>query len=439
MKSQKLSKKKMLSTFTASAILATCLLPASTMVHAEEKVAQEKQVQNSGFQTIDGKTYYFGQKNDGTGLAEGEKAIWTVNINGKSHYFSGDGSARAANSWLADYHQDGAPNTWYILEKGEKASSWQQIDGKWYYFDPNNDYRMVSNWKQIDGKWYYFDPNNNNKMALGWEEINGKWYYLSKKGDGLINLVEGEMTSGFQTIDGKTYYFGQKHDETGLTEGEMAKDWFKIGEDWYRTNEDGAQNFGTLNMASDKYFFDKKTGKSLGSIRKDVELKYIAGASGPVRVVGFYGYGPEGKNATRIQGLHEFNGEKYYFDGNGEMATDWKEIDGNWYYFDSSGKAADSGWKQQTFNFAWAKWNWYYFNSDGKMATGWKKSDGKLYYFAQKNDDFGDFGEGTMVRGMKRINGKLYQFDSDNGACAGEVGRDGNGHTILIYPKVDAS
>ncbi|MFJ8119917.1 hypothetical protein ACIQ48_29540, partial [Bacillus mycoides] len=429
MKHKKRSKKKMLSTFTASAILTTSLLPGVQMVHAEEKVAQEKQVQSSGFQTIDGKTYYFGQKNDGTGLAEGEMAIWTVNINGKPHYFSGDGSAWAANSWLADYHQDGAPNTWYILEKGEKASGFKQIDGKWYYFDPNNDYRMASGFLTIDGKTYYFDPNNNNKMATGWEEIDGKWYYLSKKGDGLSSLVEGEMASGFLTIDGKTYYFGQKHDETGLTEGEMAiwtvkinekphyfsgdgsaraanswladyhqdsapktwyilekgemasgfkqidgkwyyfdpnndyrmasgfltidgktyyfdpnndyrmaKDWFQVGEDWYRANEDGALNKGTLDWRSDNYFFDEKTGKNLGSMKK-MENAY-------------YGYGP-GKDAKLLQGFHEFDGKTYYFgkkdDGTGlaegEKAIWTVNINGKSHYFSGDGSAwAANSW-----------------------------------------------------------------------------------------------
>ncbi|MFJ8119912.1 hypothetical protein [Bacillus mycoides] len=87
MKHKKRSKKKMLSTFTASAILTTSILPGVQMVHAEEKVAQEKQVQHAGFQTIIGKTYYFGKKDDGTGLAEGQRATGFQTINGKTYYF----------------------------------------------------------------------------------------------------------------------------------------------------------------------------------------------------------------------------------------------------------------------------------------------------------------------------------------------------------------
>ncbi|MFJ8120035.1 N-acetylmuramoyl-L-alanine amidase family protein, partial [Bacillus mycoides] len=139
---------------------------------------------STGFQTIEGKQYYFGKKEDGTGLAEGERARWTVNINGKLHYFSGDGSAWAANSWLADYNQDDKPNTWYILEKGE----------------------MASGFKQIDGKTYYFDPNNRCRMSTGFQTIEGKQYYFGKKEDG-TGLAEGERARWTVNINGKLHYF----------------------------------------------------------------------------------------------------------------------------------------------------------------------------------------------------------------------------------------
>lgn len=136
------------------------------------------------FQTIDGKIYYFGKQGDETGLDEGEMAKWTIKINGKYYYFSTDGSAWLANSWLPDYHQSGNPNTWYILKKGE----------------------MDSGLKQIEGKWYYFDPNNKCRKATDFQTIDGKIYYFGKKEDG-TKLVEGEMATGPQVINRKLYYF----------------------------------------------------------------------------------------------------------------------------------------------------------------------------------------------------------------------------------------
>ncbi|MFJ8120045.1 N-acetylmuramoyl-L-alanine amidase family protein, partial [Bacillus mycoides] len=195
-----------------------------------------------GFHEFNGKTYYFGQKNDGTGLAEGEKAIWTVKINGKSHYFSGDGSAQAANSWLADYHQAGEPNTWYILGNGEMASGFKQIDGKTYYFDPNNDYRMAKDWFKIGEDWYRAETDG--KLNVGILESGSDKYFFDKTtGKSLFSIRSGyhyygygpggsnaTRIHGFYEFDGKKYYFGKKDDGSGLGEGQMATNWFKIGE-----------------------------------------------------------------------------------------------------------------------------------------------------------------------------------------------------------------
>ncbi|MFJ8119872.1 hypothetical protein [Bacillus mycoides] len=162
-----------------------------------------------------------------------------------------------------------------------------------------------------------------------------------------------------------------------------------MGENWYRTNEDKALKLGTLYWEADKYFFDKKTGKSLFSIRKSGNR--------------YYGYSSGGSNATLIQGFKNFAGKTFYFgksnDGTGltegELASDWKEIDGNWYYFDSNGEMASSDW-QMDYEF-----QWYYLNSDGKMAIGWKAIDGKAYYFNSK---------GIMAVGRIMIDGKSYFF-----------------------------
>ncbi|MEW4237133.1 hypothetical protein Q0N71_30790, partial [Bacillus thuringiensis] len=256
----------------------------------------------SGFQMIGGQTYYFGKLGDRTGLAEGQMAIWKTQIDGKWHYFQGDGAAWAANSWLGDYHQEGAPNTWYILEKGEMAAGWKEIGGKTYYFDPQNTNRKVTGRKMIDNKPYFFNENGEMVTAKGWQEIGGKKYYFNEN---------GEMVAGFQTIDGERYYFY----ETGV----MATDWFQEkGVKWHRTNADGKLNLGILIWnETDKYFFDKATGESLFSIRKKGDK--------------YYGYGPgpdEGINV--LQGWKtDFDGKEYYFgkkdDGTelttGEMAS----------------------------------------------------------------------------------------------------------------------
>ena len=37
-----------------------------------------------------------------------------------------------------------------------KATGWEQVDSKWYYYE---NYVMVTGWKKISGIWYYFNSS----------------------------------------------------------------------------------------------------------------------------------------------------------------------------------------------------------------------------------------------------------------------------------------
>ncbi|VLM60838.1 autolysin [Streptococcus pneumoniae] len=64
------------------------------------------------------------------------------------------------------------------------------------------------------------------------------------------------------------------------------------------------------------------------------------------------------------------------------IETGWqKHTDGNWYWFDNSGEMA-TGWKKIADK-------WYYFNEEGAMKTGWVKYKDTWYYLDAK--------EGAMV------------------------------------------
>lgn len=166
--------------------------------------------------------------------------------------------------------------------------------------------------------WSYF--NEDWSIATGWKEISEKKYYFGQTND-KTGLAEGEMATGWKKIAGTTYYFSQKGDGTGLSEGEMATDWFKVGADWYRADNAGILNTGILDWESDKYFFDKVTGKSLFSIRKSGNT--------------YYGYGPGGDDAKLLQGIQHWADKTYYFgqkdDGTGlsegEMASEFKVLE----------------------------------------------------------------------------------------------------------------
>ena len=81
---------------------------------------------------------------------------------------------------------------------------------------------MELGWQQIDGKWYFFQPSG--VMQTGWLKEDGAWYYMN---------ASGEMTTGTVNIDGSNEVFGadgvwkytelQDYDTPLGTENEMVR------------------------------------------------------------------------------------------------------------------------------------------------------------------------------------------------------------------------
>ena len=64
------------------------------------------------------------------------------------------------------------------------------------------------------------------------------------------------------------------------------------------------------------------------------------------------------------------DGENYWFDGNGYMATGWRQFGGGtWYYFRTGGAMAKSYWVEDN-------GKWFYLGSDGVMMKNGKTPDG---------------------------------------------------------------
>ena len=65
------------------------------------------------------------------------------------------------------------------VQDGKAQTGWQQINGKWYYFDESG--TMLTGWHKIDGKWYYLDPNG--IMLTGWPDLLSGFSRQRKDGD----------------------------------------------------------------------------------------------------------------------------------------------------------------------------------------------------------------------------------------------------------------
>lgn len=67
------------------------------------------------------------------------------------------------------------------------------------------------------------------------------------------------------------------------------------------------------------------------------------------------------------------NGQKYWLDPSGHMATGWRCIDHAWYYFNADGSMLTDSWLTDG-------GHRYYLKADGKMKTGWLNQQGTYYY-----------------------------------------------------------
>lgn len=63
------------------------------------------------------------------------------------------------------------------------------------------------------------------------------------------------------------------------------------------------------------------------------------------------------------------DGEDYWFEGNGYMATGWRQLSGSWYYFHSNGPLGKNCWVE-------SGGKWYYVGGDGVMLTSAVTPDG---------------------------------------------------------------
>ncbi|MBS8265737.1 bifunctional 2',3'-cyclic-nucleotide 2'-phosphodiesterase/3'-nucleotidase [Mesobacillus boroniphilus] len=126
----------------------------------------------------------------------------------------------------------------------------------------------------------------------------------------------------------------------------------------------------------------------------------------------------------------KYDGDWYYFDEEGIMATGWIKVKGKWYYLsekeDNLG-ALETGWQKHGNR-------WHYFDEDGNAKLGWFRVGGKWYYFDPSSAEmktgwvkwsnqwyFLDAGNGDMKTGWVKTGGKWYMLGKDGAMKTGWV------------------
>ena len=138
----------------------------------------------AGWKNFDGKYRYFGE--DGV-----MKTGW-LTVNGKKYYLDPDTGFRLIGLQEVD------GKTYYFVEKNNASyawcAGWKNFDGNYRYFD--KDGVMLTGWQTIDGKEYYLSKTTGLRKT-GFVKVDGEYLYV--KGG------RKTKTTGFVLVDDKYY------------------------------------------------------------------------------------------------------------------------------------------------------------------------------------------------------------------------------------------
>lgn len=313
----------------------------------------------SGWQTINGKTYYY---------ENGKPVTGTPIIDGNKYWFDPDGVQRTGWLYLLNWKM------YFDPETGIAKTGFAEIEGKTYLFNSSGVMQNYAGTPIIDGKKYWFSLDNAS-LKTGWLYLgNWKMYF---------DPVTYAAKTGIAEINGKHYLFNedgvmQNYAGTPVINGK--KYWFSL--------DDASLKTGWLVLGNWVMYFDPKTYEAVTGWVTIDGRKYYFDQNG-VAKQGFIVY--EGNqyyvysNGTYAKGIVTIDGDKYAFGDDGKQLYGWY-VTGNWkYYFDASNNGA------AVTTYIKIDGVTYYFNSDGTLS-----STSNNYYLSLKDP----------------ANGKTYTLES---------------------------
>lgn len=341
-------------------------------------------IMQTGFQTINGKKYYFLKKN-----GKAKVNSWLTSGSKKQRYYFGSDCVAVTG------YQKIKDNYYYFNTKGVMQKGWIRTNSGNYYANESTGVLAVSKWVNN----YYFGADG--KMAVNtW--IDGKWVGADGKYTGVKNNV------GWVKDGGKTYYYD--------TKSNLVKGWLTLkGNTYYLNPSDGRLMTGWFTVSGNTYYAETKKG--VIQKKKWVNGKFLK------------------KTGIMATGFATISKKKYYFNSNGVKQTGWKVINNKTYYFDSKGVMQKNMWLNNCYltsdgsrasGFVTIDKNTYYFSpSTGKKTTGWMTLNGDRYYFTTKgylkksgwvlSKKYYASSTGAILKGLNTVNKYLFYFDTTTG------------------------
>ena len=295
-----------------------------------------------GFNTVDGKRYYFEE-------GSGKLLYWWHSKDGKNFYQYGDGSIKEGLQKIN--------GLMYYVKDDYIYSGEVEINGEMYLFKEKNGEMQTGSVLLSNGKRVLVKSDGTHPK--GWCIYNNDKYYVDQ---------DGYILEGFNTIDGKRYYF-----EEGS--GKLLYWWHsKDGKNFYQYGDgsikEGLQKInGLMYYVKDDYIYK-------GQLILDGAELYFNEDNGEIRT-GFIEQS-NGKaiyvtnDSAPLKGWFSVNDLIYYADLDGYILTGNQKVEGRDYYFNTDGVLC---------GFTWENDKLYYYNPDGKKAYGVQRIAGKYYKF----------------------------------------------------------
>ena len=285
-----------------------------------------------GYQSVDGKTYFFSR----------DKTMYGALKTGK---FEVDGQYRIFNEYLQTGLFEYNGQKYYADGEGNLQLGFQNIEGKKYFFSRDNtQYGVMRTGKFQIGDFYYCFDNTTGAMFTGLFEYNNQKYYANNN---------GELQLGYQSIDGKTYFFSKDKTMYGaLKTGKFVVDGkYQIFNEYLQT--------GLFEFEGNKYYANSKGVLQTGFHTINGKRYFFSGDKIRFGVMRY--------------GWIQYNGYRYYLDSDGTVVTGYKKIDGREYMFDDQGR--------MNTGFVTINGNTYYYYADGTFANDWLQIGNKKYFF----------------------------------------------------------